>query len=148
MPLIEQKADVVWQGNLRDGSGKLTVATVAFPQQDVTFKARTEGGEKQTTPEELIAAAHAACYSMAFSNYLSQTNKTPPTTLHTTATTALDRVEGGLKITRIQLDVEGDVPGVDAGDFQRLAEEAEQRCPVSNALRGNVEIAVNAKLMS
>lgn len=145
MPLIQQKATVVWQGELREGSGRLTVESGAFPEQTVTFKTRTEGGQPQTTPEELLAAAHAVCYSMSLSNRLTQ-NGTPPERLQVTAVCGLDRVEGGLKIGPMQISVIGDVQGLSTGDFERLAAEAEQKCPVSNALRGNLEIQLDAEL--
>ncbi len=145
MPLTQQRANVVWQGKLTDGSGKLTVGSGAVPEQVVTFKARTEGGEKTTTPEELLAAAHAICYSMSLSNRLTQ-NGTPPERLEVTAVCGLDRVEGGLKIGPMQLSVTGSVKGLSSQDFERLAAEAEQKCPVSNALRGNMEIELQAGL--
>lgn len=146
MALIQQKATITWSGTLREGSGELSVASGAFPDQQMTFKARTEGGEKLTTPEELIAAAHATCYVMVLSNLLTQ-NETPPGTLDVSAVCTLDRVDGALKITEMLLSVSGTVAGVKAADFERLAQEAEQRCPVSNALRGNVNIQVQAQLV-
>jgi osmotically inducible protein OsmC len=139
----ENRAEVTWEGGLQDGKGRLKVASGAFPDLTVTFSARTEGAERTTNPEELIAAAHAICYAMAFSHHLGQ-NGTPPTKLNVSATSALDRVDGGLKITGMQLEVQGDVPGLAPGEFDRLAKEAEEKCPVSNALRGNVDINVNA----
>ncbi len=145
MPLMQQKATVVWSGDLREGSGKLNVGSGAIPEQTVTFKVRTEGGGTGTTPEELLAAAHAICYSMSLSNRLTQ-NGTPPEKLEVTAVCSLDRVEGGLKIGPMQLNATGNVDGLSAGDFENLAREAEQKCPVSNALRGNMDIELIAKL--
>jgi osmotically inducible protein OsmC len=142
---MQRNASVTWRGKLTDGYGQLTVGTGAFPEQTVTFRGRTEDGQSQTSPEELLAAAHAICYSMALSHRLTQ-NETPPETLSVSAVCSLDRVDGGLKITRMELTASGDVPGVTAGDFVQLAREAEERCPVSNALRGNVEIALKATL--
>src|SRR4051812_30437446 len=101
MPEMMRKATVVWEGDIR-GSGKLNVASGAFPEQTMTFSARTESAEGKTSPEELIAAAHATCYAMAFSNTLSQ-SAAKPDQLEVQATCTLDRVEGGLKITRIDL---------------------------------------------
>ena len=138
------RAQVVWTGNLTDGSGRLSVGSNAFPEQEVTFSARTEKQEG-TTPEELIAAAHATCYSMAFANTLKQAGS-PPDKLEVTAVCSLDRVEGGLKIVGMELSVRGTVPGIDAAQFEELARTGEQRCPVSNALRGNVDITVKAQL--
>jgi osmotically inducible protein OsmC len=144
MAMMQNRADVVWEGDLREGKGRLKVQSGAFPEQTVTFNARTAATSGTTNPEELIAAAHAICYSMAFSNHLSQ-NGSPPKQLRVSAISSLDRVEGGLKISGVDLQVEGDVPGLEPADFERLAKEAEQKCPVSNALRGNVEIRLEAK---
>jgi osmotically inducible protein OsmC len=143
MPITKSRADVVWEGGLQDGAGKLSVGSGAFPEQTVTFSARTEPKQGTTNPEELIAAAHAVCFAMAFSNRLSQ-NGTPPRTLRVSASSSLERVEGGLKITGIDLSVQGDVPDLAPDEFSRLAKDAEETCPVSNALRGNVDIRLNA----
>ena len=146
MAMAERKADVVWRGDLQTGSGRLRVASGAFPELDVTFSARTGASDGKTSPEELIAAAHATCYSMAFSNLLKQEGA-PPERLDVSAVCSLDRIEGALKITGMRLDVRGVVPGLESTRFQQLAETAEQRCPVSNALRNNVQVAVQAQLM-
>ena len=106
-------------------------------------KPRGRGKAKKSL--ELIAAAHAACYSMALAAALPR-NETPPERLEVSAEVSLDRVEGGLKITSIELSVRGTVPGVDGDAFQELARTAEQSCPVSNALRGGVEITLQAEL--
>jgi len=142
MPVIKQnEAQVTWTGDLMKGSGQLKVESGAFPEQTVTFSARTEGADKVTNPEELIAAAHAVCYSMAFSNHLAK-NGSPPEELHVRAVCSLERTDAGLKISKMELFVDGKVPGLSGLDFNRLASEAEKVCPVSNALRGNVEIAL------
>jgi len=145
MALMEKQAEITWQGDLRSGSGRLSVASGAFPEQEMTFSARTEPGDGKTSPEELIAAAHSTCYAMSLSNKLSQ-NGTPAESLHVRAVCSLDRVEGGLKITTMQLFVDGVVPGVEGLDFNRIAAEAEKACPVSNALRGNVDIQLKPLL--
>jgi osmotically inducible protein OsmC len=142
----QRRANVTWKGNLIEGSGTLRVGSNAFPEQKVTFSARSEGQEG-TTPEELIAGAHATCYAMAFSNTLKQAGN-PPEQLDVTAVCSLDRVDGALKITEMELTVKGVVPGIEAAQFEELARTAETRCPVSNALRNNVEIKVNASLAS
>jgi osmotically inducible protein OsmC len=142
---MKRRADVVWTGNLREGEGKLAVASGAFPDQRVTFSARTEHPDGLTSPEELIAAAHAVCYSMALSNALAQAGHTPEQ-LDVTAVCALDRAEGALTITEMELSVAGTVAGLEEARFRQIAAEAERRCPVSNALRGNVEIRLEAKL--
>ena len=145
MAVMESRASVVWKGNLREGEGRLRPGSGAFPELTVTFGARTESADGKTNPEELIASAHAVCYAMAFSNTLTQEGA-PPESLDVSAVCTLDRVEGGLKITKMDLAVRGSVPGIDEAKFRELAQTAEGRCPVSNALRGNVEIALSAEL--
>ena len=145
MALSKDRANAVWEGSVTDGGGRVTVASEAFPEQPITLKRRTEGGRGTTSPEELIAAAHASCYSMALAAALSR-NETPPERLEVSAEVSLDRVEGGLKIMSVDLSVRGTVPGVDSAAFQELAKAAEQSCPVSNALRGGVEIRLQAEL--
>ena len=93
MALSKDRADAVWEGSVTDGGGRVTVASAAFPEQPITLKRRTEGGSGKTSPEELIAAAHAACYSMALAAALSR-NETPPERLEVSAEVSLDRVEG------------------------------------------------------
>ena len=143
--LNKDKARSIWEGKVADGAGRVTVASGAFPEQEITLKRRTEGGTGTTSPEELIAAAHAACYSMALAAALTR-NETPPGRLDVTAEVTLDRVEGGLKIMSSALSVRGAVDGIDAAKFQEIATTAEQNCPVSRALRGNVEITLQAEL--
>jgi len=145
MALNKDRANAVWEGSVAEGGGRVTVASGAFPEQPITLKRRTEGGRGTTSPEELIAAAHAACYSMALAAALSR-NKTPPERLEVSAEVSLDRVESGLKITGVELSVRATVGGVDRGAFQELAQTAEQNCPVSNALRASVEIRLQAEL--
>lgn len=145
MPLNKDRATSIWEGTVAEGAGRVTVASGAFPEQEITLKRRTDGGSGTTSPEELIAAAHAACYSMALAGALTR-NGTPPGRLEATAEVSLERVEGKLKITAIDLSVRGAVPGVDAAAFQEIAKTAEQNCPVSNALRGSVEIRLRAEL--
>jgi osmotically inducible protein OsmC len=140
MPIVmESKARAVWEGDVREGAGRVTVASGAFPEQTVTLANRTEDQQGHTTPEELIAAAHAVCYSMAFSAALTR-NGTPPRSLEVDAVCSLDKTDSGLKIAAMELTVRGDVDGLDSGQFEEIARQAEQACPVSNALRGNVEI--------
>jgi osmotically inducible protein OsmC len=146
MALAERRATIVWEGPLRDGSGRLEVASGAFPAQTMTFAARAEGADAKTSPEELIAAAHATCYAMAFSNALATDGGHAPERLEITAVCSLDRVEGALKITTMHLTARGRVPGIDDARFKELARTAEGRCPVSNALRNNVQITLDAAL--
>ena len=145
MALAERTAEVVWNGNLTQGSGTVTVGSGAVGQLPVTFAARTESSDGKTSPEELIAAAHATCFAMVMANNLNKAG-TPPEQLTVTATCTLDRVASGLKITTMDLRVRGRVPGIDQTTFEEQARTGEQGCPVSNALRGNVEIRVTAQL--
>lgn len=147
MPLAQRRAEVIWEGNLIQGSGRITTGTGVLKDVPVTWAARTERPNGKTSPEELIAAAHAACYAMAFSNTLAKEGH-QPTRLHINAVCTLDRVEGGVKITGMDLQVSGVVPGLDQAAFAQLADVAEKGCPVSNALRNNVEIRVQAKIES
>jgi lipoyl-dependent peroxiredoxin len=148
MPMAERKARTVWNGNLADGSGKLNFeSSSAATDLPVTWAARTEVPGGKTSPEELIAAAHASCYAMAFSNVLSQAGHEPEQ-LTIDAVCTLDMVDGGPKVTKSDLTVEGKVPGLDQSKFQELANQAESGCPISNLLRGNAEITVTANLVS
>jgi osmotically inducible protein OsmC len=144
---MERRATTVWEGNLRDGSGRVSFASGALPEVPVTFRARTEAANEGTSPEELIAAAHATCYAMVLANMLNSEGS-PAERLTVEATCELDRIEGALKITKMRLDVRARVAGFDQPRFDELARTGEQRCPVSNALRNNVEITVSATLES
>lgn len=135
-------SDAEWRGDLKNGDGSLKLGSGAFEGR-YSFKSRFEDGSG-TNPEELIAAAHAACYSMALSAALSQQGHVP-TRVHTRATVEFGPVAGGFAITRIALDTEGQVPGIDAPTFQRFAEAAKKDCPVSKALAA-VDITLTATL--
>lgn len=130
-----------WKGNLFDGSGTARMETTGLGSFDMTWKGRTEDGERTTNPEELIGTAHAACFSMAFSNMLDK-NGTPPTQLDTRADVSF---VGGEGITGIHLTVRGQVPDIGEEDFRRIAEEAKDGCPVSQALTGT-QITLTAEL--
>jgi osmotically inducible protein OsmC len=144
MPTAERRAEVVWSGDLQRGSGTFDLASSgAWTGAEVSFATRTENPNGNTSPEELIAAAHASCYAMALSNVLGEQGNDPEE-LRVNATCVLDM--GSLKITTEMLDVSGRVPGLDEEGFRSAAEEAEQACPVSNALRNNVDIQVNVSL--
>ena len=136
-------AEAVWEGLLRSGKGHFKAKSGAF-EGDYTFATRFEGS-KGTNPEELIAAAHAACLSMALSLGLEKAG-TPATRIRTTASCTVDKVGDGFKITRMRLEVRGKVPGVDQNGFSKAAEAAKQGCPVSTALKGNVQMELDAKL--
>jgi osmotically inducible protein OsmC len=144
MATAERRANVVWRGNLFKGSGTFDlVSSEAIQDMPVTWASRTERPDGKTSPEELIAAAHASCFAMAFSNTLAEQGNEPEE-LNINAVCTFDADQ--LKVTTMILDVRGRVPGLDAEGFQNAAERAEQVCPVSNALRGNVDIQVNASL--
>jgi len=144
----ERRADVVWEGDLLHGSGTIvSVGSGALGALPVTWASRTESSDGKTSPEELMAATHAACYAMAFSHTLAQAG-TPAERLSVSATCIFEQVEGGFKISTMDLDVRGKVPGLDEAGFEKVAQQAEQGCPVSNALRNNVDIRVNAHLES
>ena len=139
----ERHAEVTWRGSLTDGSGTIeSVGSGAFGPLDVTWASRAEQPDEHTSPEELIAAAHAACFSMALSGALARAG-TPPQRLTTTATVTFVAGEG---ITQSRLTVVGRVPGVDDDGFRRAAEDARSGCPVSKALAGVPEITVSARL--
>jgi len=139
-------ATTIWRGSLFEGKGTFTTGTGALGEQEVSWPARTEEPGGKTSPEELIAAAHASCMSMALSNELAKKDA-PPDELRVSATATFDKREAGFRITRILLEVEANVPGIDEATFQQAAEAAKEGCPVSNALKGNVDIEVDAKLV-
>lgn len=131
-----------WEGDLLSGSGVASLESGAASPMAVDWKARTEDHGGKTSPEELIAAAHASCFSMAFASALSKAG-TPPTSLDTEATATFVVGEG---ITQMVLKVTGDVPGISEADFAQLAETSKENCPVSQALKGNVPISIEANL--
>ena len=139
----ERTAQVTWHGDLAQGSGTIErVGSGAFGGLGVSWTARTEEPGGKTSPEELIAAAHASCFSMALSSGLAKAGN-PPETLSSSATVTF---VPGTGITRSVLEVEGSVPGLDEEAFRAAAEDAKQNCPVSKALTGNVELEVRARL--
>ena len=140
----DRRADVTWNGSLMEGSGRVTKTTSgAIGEQKVSWAARAEDGQTGTTsPEELIAAAHAACFSMALSHGLAQAGNAPDE-LQTSATVTF---QPGTGITKIALTVEGTVPGIDDAAFQEAARTAKENCPVSKALAGVPEVTLEARL--
>lgn len=142
----KRHATVVWNGGLTDGSGIITyVSSGVISRLPVSWASRTSAHDGKTSPEELLAAAHASCFSMALSARLAK-NGTPPTRLDTKAEVTFDQVDGGWKVASSHLTVTGDVPGIDEATWQRLAEDARDNCPISQALKGNVELSVEATL--
>src|SRR5688572_25346316 len=135
-------ADAEWKGALRDGSGSMRFGSGAW-EGPYSFKSRFEDG-KGTNPEELIAAAHAGCFSMALSGALTKAGS-PPTRIETTAKVGLEKVADGFKIPSIHLETKATVPGLDDAKFQEIAEQAKKNCPVSKVLSG-AEITLDATL--
>ena len=141
--MTTSSATATWQGGLKTGKGDFQAGSGAF-RGAYSFPTRFEGA-KGTNPEELIAAAHAACFSMALSAGLEKAG-TPPTSVTTKASCTIDMVGGGPKITTMKLEVRGKVPGSNQESFAKAAEEAKNGCPVSGALKGNVNVILEAKL--
>ena len=143
---ITRFAEAVWNGDLLSGSGSINyVSSGSFTRLPVTWASRTEAHDGHTSPEELIAAAHASCFSMALSSRLAK-NGTPATSLDVKGVITFDKGEAGWKIARSDLTVRGVVPGIDEAAFVSLAGDAKENCPVSQALKGNVELTVEATL--
>jgi lipoyl-dependent peroxiredoxin len=145
MPIAQRNAVIVWDGSLAKGSGTLSSGSGALANLAVTWASRTEAPGGKTSPEELIAAAHASCFAMALALTLGE-NDAPPERLEVSAACTLDEVDGAPKITAGDLVVTARVPGLDDSGFERLARRAANLCPVSNALRGNVEISIRHEL--
>jgi lipoyl-dependent peroxiredoxin len=141
----DRKAEVTWNGDLMSGTGSIdSVTSGVIGGLDVSWPARAEEPGGKTSPEELIAAAHATCLSMALSHSLAQSGN-PPEELKTSATVTFQPGEG---ITKIALDVTGRVPGIDDDAFQEAAQEAKENCPVSKALASVPDISLSARLQS
>jgi lipoyl-dependent peroxiredoxin len=139
----DRTAEVTWHGDLMSGSGRIdSVTSGAIGGLDVDWEARSEDARSKTSPEELIAAAHAACFSMALSHALGQAGH-PADELKSSATVTFQPGEG---ITKIALQVAGNVPGMSQDDFRQAAETAKENCPVSKALAGVPEITLDARL--
>ena len=145
MPLAERRASATWAGNLTKGSGRVKSGSGAIAEIPVTWASRVERSDGKTSPEELVAMAHASCYAMALSHTLSEAGHEPQQ-LDVTANCQLESIPGGIKVATINLEVTGKVPGVDQAQFEELARKGEQGCPISNALRGSVQINLKAKL--
>ena len=139
---MQRKASAVWKGGLKDGKGTISAPGGVLHDSQYSFSTRFENAPG-TNPEELIAAAHAGCFSMALSAQLGGANLTPED-ISTTVTLSLDKLDSGWTITASHIDVVAKVPGADAATFQKYAEAAEKGCPVSKVL--NAKITMNAKL--
>ncbi len=141
--MVERTAEAEWKGSLTEGSGLMKLGSGAFEGR-YSFKSRFENGEG-TNPEELIAAAHAGCFSMAFALMLGKAGFTPHR-IHTTAKAHIERAGEGFKITHIDLETEAEIPSIDEKRFQEQAQAAKQGCPVSQALTGT-QITLKARLL-
>src|SRR5215469_2167059 len=140
--IMQRKASAVWKGGLKDGKGSLSAPGGVLNNTQYSFATRFENAVG-TNPEELIAAAHAGCFSMALSAQLGTANLTPES-ISTNVTLTMEKLDSGWTITASHIDVVGKVPGADAPTFQKYAEAAEKGCPVSKVL--NAKITMNAKL--
>src|SRR5487761_85319 len=142
MPI--RSAEAEWKGNLLEGGGKMKLGSGAY-EGPFSFKSRMENGAG-TNPEELVGAAHAGCFSMAFSHQLASAGH-PPKRVHTKAAVTFEKTDAGFAISSIALETEGEVPGITEAKFQELAEAAKKGCPVSKAL-ASTNISLTAKLVS
>lgn len=143
---MESRASSTWSGDLATGSGTTTLHTGVAGPLPVSWPSRTEAPAGRTSPEELIAAAHAACFNMALSAGLGRAD-TPPEQLDTDATATFEQTDAGWRLTTMHLSVRGVVPGIDEEAFLAAAAAAKEGCPVSNALAGNVAISLEASLV-
>jgi osmotically inducible protein OsmC len=138
-------SEAVWDGDLAKGGGRVWGHSGALKEAPVSWASRTERSAGKTSPEELLAAAHASCYAMAFSNTLAKLGK-PPKQVRILATATFDKVGDAFSVTTMDLEVHGSVPGIDAAEFAEAAKTAAVNCPISRALKGNVEVKVVAHL--
>jgi lipoyl-dependent peroxiredoxin len=142
---MDRTASASWQGSLKEGKGKISVQSGVLKESQYSFSTRFESGVG-TNPEELIAAAHAGCFTMALSAQLSTANL-PPESIETTAHVTLDRTDAGPTITKIHLKTSAKVPGADNAAFDKAAQEAKKNCPISRLFAGNTDITLDAKLV-
>jgi osmotically inducible protein OsmC len=143
-----RRADVTWEGDLASGTGVVTKSTSqALNRLPVSWASRTESPNGRTSPEELLAAAHASCFAMALSFGLGN-GGSPPERLEVSAAVTFDRVDAGWRVVSSALTVRGWVPGIDADGFKQAADAAKDGCPISQALKGNVQLSVDATLQS
>jgi lipoyl-dependent peroxiredoxin len=142
---VERTATAEWQGDLLGGSGKVSTKSGVVQDATVEWSSRAERADENTSPEELIAAAHATCVSMALAHGLAQAG-TPAQHIESRATSSFDQVGDGFRMTTMRLEIRGRVDGLDEQSFRRAAEEAKDNCPVSQALSDEVEVTVDASL--
>jgi osmotically inducible protein OsmC len=142
---VERSANAVWEGDLMEGTGSVSTQSGVLDNATVTWSARAVQADENTSPEELIAAAHATCVSMALANGLAQAG-TPPQRIESEATATFDQTPDGFRMTTMRLSIRGQVDGLDDEAFRKAAEDAKENCPVSEALKGNVEVTLDAGL--
>jgi osmotically inducible protein OsmC len=143
-----RRAETQWSGPLATGSGTVSAkSSGAFSDLPVSWSARTEEANGKTSPEELVAAAHSSCFSMALSGALARAGS-PPDSLDVSAEVTFDKLDAGWKVVSSHLTVRGRVPGMSEADFVAAAEGAKDGCPISQALKGNVELSVDASLVA
>jgi len=135
---MKRNASAVWQGGLKDGKGTISTASGVLSNTPYSFSTRFEEG-RGTNPEELIAAAHAGCFSMALSNILGESQMTPKS-IETKATLTMEKTDAGFTVTEIHLDVTANIPGADDAKFQAAAEKAKAGCPISRLLNAKIEM--------
>ena len=142
---VERTAKATWEGDLMGGSGEVSTESGVVESATVKWSSRAEQADENTSPEELIAAAHATCVSMALAHGLAQAG-TPANRLESEAAATFEQAGEGFKMTTMRLSIRGQVEGLDEDEFRRAAEAAKENCPVSQALKGNVEVTVDASL--
>lgn len=143
-----RRADVTWEGDLLHGNGVASAGTSrSFHALPVSWASRTESAQGRTSPEELLAAAHASCFAMALSFGLANAGN-PPKKLEVSAEVTFDKVDAGWRVSSSAITVRGNVPGLDASAFRKAAEDAKDGCPISQALKGNVTLSVEASLIA
>jgi lipoyl-dependent peroxiredoxin len=142
---VERRATATWEGELIDGSGQVSTESGVVRDATVKWSSRAEQADENTSPEELIAAAHATCVSMALAHGLAEAG-TPAQRLESEATAKFDQTDDGFRLTTMRLQIRGQVEGLDHGTFREAAEQAAQNCPVSKALEGNVDLSLDASL--
>lgn len=143
--MADRKATTIWEGDLADGKGQVTLDSSGRGTFDVSWPARTEEPGGKTSPEELIAAAHSSCFSMAFSKQLADRGHVAER-IETSATVTIERTDTGMTVTRSALRVRAAVPGIDKAAFDEAAAAAKDGCPVSKLVKGNAEVTVEAQL--
>jgi osmotically inducible protein OsmC len=142
---VERTANAVWEGDLMGGSGTVSTQSGILDNATVKWSSRAEQADENTSPEELIAAAHAVCVSMALAHGLAQAG-TPAQRLETQATSTFEQTDDGFRFSKLKLSIRGQVEGIDGVVFQEAAEAAKENCPVSMALKGNVEVSLDVQL--